>query len=250
MIIIKYIPIVFLLILLVVTTNKPAFADILKPTPQEIMKAQLKHDPDIFKKYTWVQPSDINQFAKNRVIIVSNVFVTNLSFDPPGSKDEEGNELDQKHSDHDQLYRLSYRIFSTGFYDITCNDKEELIKKIYTKEEFAKEKIKDEFRTDTYFIRYTQNGKFSMERNGDEVMYSQFPNYLAGNQLDKNTSGFIYMVQVEDFIKDINAINLDKLCEGQPQKKKDLMKWALNNLHEFYKTKYADWKRTAKPDRK
>ncbi|MBF0365679.1 MAG: hypothetical protein HQK50_08915 [Oligoflexia bacterium] len=81
-------------------------------------------------------------------------------------------------------------------------------------------------------------------------MYSQFPNYLAGNQLDKSTSGFIYMIQVEDFIKNINVINIDKLFEGPSQTKKNLMKWAIGNLHEFYKSKYAEWKKTAKPDRK
>ncbi|MBF0364853.1 MAG: hypothetical protein HQK50_04740 [Oligoflexia bacterium] len=220
-----------------------------KPTPQDILNAQLNCDSTVFKKYPWIPSSGVNQMAKNRLIIVSNIILKDLPFMPEGTKYEDGSAWGQKHSDYDMYYKIRYRLFDHGVDYVDCVSTDTLIKKIYSSDNMKKKLVSDTFEDDRYFIRY-KNSKFTMERDGDEVAYSQYPNFIQGTKNDQNNSGLVCMIHVEDFIKDKNAINVDKLCEGQPQSKKELMRWALDNLHEFYKTKYPGWKKTAKPDRK
>ncbi|MBF0366593.1 MAG: hypothetical protein HQK50_13555 [Oligoflexia bacterium] len=220
-----------------------------KPEPKDMMEAHLKCNIDLFSKYNWLDSSGINQFSKYRVIIVNNVFVTNLTFMPSGTKDDDGEEWGQKHNELDQYYRLSYRYF----HSVSCDRNDlDFIKKYYSKEKLGKEKIEDDFQDDDYFIRYKKEGVFTIERDGNyEYRYSIFPGIIQKETaIDKSKSGLICMIQIEDFIKDQNVISIDKLCEGQSQSKKDLMKWAIDNLHAFYKSKYGEWKKTAKPDRK
>ncbi|MBF0364852.1 MAG: hypothetical protein HQK50_04735 [Oligoflexia bacterium] len=222
------------------------------PELQEILDAQSKCDSSIFYKYNWEDSSLYSRLAQNRTIIVASVIIKSLPFQPPGKKFDNGNDWGQKNSEEDQTYRLSYRMLSAGTYDISCDDSEVLIKKMYDKDILLKNKIEDSFEDNDFFIRYTRNKKFAIERDGsDEEFYSIYPSALKPiSPVNRKISGLVCMIQIEDFIKNKNAINVDKLCEGQPQRKKELMKWALNNLHEFYKVKYPGWKKTAKPDRK
>ncbi|MBF0313362.1 MAG: hypothetical protein HQK52_08095 [Oligoflexia bacterium] len=222
--------------------SNSAFADLAKPIPQELMDAQTKCDPAVFNKYPWASTIDpknqlpIHQLAKDRVIIVNNVRLKNLPLD--SKLEQEG---------YYNLYELTYRYFD----DFSCDRSEENLKKFYSNSKLAREDIEDRFEEDDFYMQATKDNKFLIELAVDQVYNSIYPNFMKKNiNLDRNKSGFICMIQFEDFIKDQNVINIDRLCEGQSQSKKDLLKWALGNLHAFYKTKYPEWKKTAKPDRK
>ncbi|MBF0366595.1 MAG: hypothetical protein HQK50_13565 [Oligoflexia bacterium] len=233
--------------------NSSVFANLIEtPSPLEILHAQIKCNPAIFKKYNWINPSALNQLAKNRIILANNVSIKTIPFMPNGEKYDDGEDWGQKKSEFDQRYRLSFRIIGAGLYGISCDKDEAFIKKIYDKENISKHKIKDSFEDNDFFIRKTKENKFSIERDGTgESNYATYPDFIQkNNQGDIINSGLVCIVNIEDFIKNKNIINIDTLCENQPQSKKDLMKWAIDNLHEFYKSKYAEWKKTAKPDRK
>ncbi|MBF0313363.1 MAG: hypothetical protein HQK52_08100 [Oligoflexia bacterium] len=225
-------------------------------TPQEILDAQLKCNQSILDKYKGFTSIELDnqpakfQLAKNRIIIVGNIQLKDRVVDSKLLK-----------NGYLRLYELSYRIFENSFNDskgvpvftndVSCDDSENIIKTAYSMEILAKSRIQDSFAEDDFYMsRKGNNFLIETAIEGDNY-YSMYPGIdQKGKIIDNSKSGFVCMVKAEEFIKDQNSIDINKLCEGQPQSKKDLMKWALNNLHEFYKSKYPEWKKTAKPDRK
>ncbi|MBF0314009.1 MAG: hypothetical protein HQK52_11385 [Oligoflexia bacterium] len=208
-----------------------------KPTSQEIVNAHLTCDSSVFKNYQWEKSSPINQIATNKIVIVSNV---NFKTIPLSLK------LTEK--GYFNAYNLLFRYFD----EISCarNDLA-FIKDVYSNEHLKQAKIQDSFQEETYYVISAKDKKLSLKKGLDEYYYSLSSSAQDDESpLDTKQSALVCMIRIEDFIKDKNVVNIDKLCEGQPQTKKDLMKWAIGNLHEFYKSKYAEWKKTAKPDRK
>ena len=57
--------------------------------------------------------------------------------------------------------------------------------------------------------------------------------YYAGENL--NASGMYCVVLVDDFIKNPNAINVDKLCEGKPAKDREATKKSIEQLRQALK---------------
>lgn len=184
------------------------------PNYNEIFAQQLKCNNLYFSKSPWDKKLPLlAKMDTSTVVIISQPVITELS--PKIEKNALPDYKNRKHRD--------VKVNSTFFTKVTCNPKNQIDLKT----------IKGSLVETIISITETKanTGMFNISGgepadflSTDSKINSDYLYYAGENE---NRSGFFCVVLIDDFLKNPNAINIEKLCQGKSAKDHEATKNAI-----------------------
>ena len=205
-----------------------SFADSIEaPNYNEIFLQQLKCNTKYFSSPIWEKKSPLlAKMNSGTIAVISKPVVT---------------ELPQKvyenvHPDYKNRKERNYKVNSTLYFNFTCGikDQPKLANLNGTSVETLIYILETKVNTGTFKIIGGEAGDYL---GTDPKINTNFLYYADDNESEV---GMYCVVLVDDFLKNPNAINVDKLCEGKSVKDREATKKYIEKVRQALKVSDVD----------